>query len=509
MTIPASRIVNVNPGVVSTGGNSLAMNGLFLTENVQMPTDTVLSFASTAAVSKFFGPSSAEAALAAIYFAGFDKSTIKPGAMLFAAYNAAARPAFLQSGSLAAITLAQLQAFAAGVLSVTINGSLKTSASIDLSAATSFTDAASRIQAGFTSPGFTVAWNAVESAFVFTSTLTGTAATLTFASGSSLATSLKLTQVTGAFLSQGAAGDTPATAMANVIANSQNWAAFTTVFEPSLTDKEGLAAWAAAQNSRYLYVAWDSDVNASVSGNTTCFGAVAKANEYNGVMAVSGDPALATAQGTTLAALALNLGTFVLGAIASIDFTKANGRTTVAFLTSSVISATCANDDAAQALLANGYSFYGSYATANQGFIFLYNGQMPGEWLWADSFVNQIYLNSQFQLALMSLLTQVGDVSYTPSGYGLIRAAMQDPINAALSFGSIRTGVTLSAAQIAEVNQAAGIDAASVIQTEGYYLQILDPGAQARAARQSPIINFWYADGGAVQQISLASIDIL
>lgn len=507
MTIPAKRIVNVNPGVVSTGGNSLAMNGLFLTESLQMPTDTVLNFPSTSAVSKFFGPASPEAALAAIYFAGFDKSTIKPGAMLFAAYNAAARAAFLQGGSLAALTLAQLQALT-GILSVTVDGAVETSSNIDLSGAASFTAAAGIIEAAFTTPGFAVSWNAVASAFVFTNTLTGATSTLSFASGS-LAAGLKLTQATGALLSQGAAADTPATAMANVIANSQNWASFTTLFEPVLADKEGFAAWASAQNFRYLYVAWDSDVNASVSGNTTCFGAVAKANAYDGVMAVSGDPALATAEGTTLAALALNLAAFVLGSIASINFARANGRVTLAFLTSSVIGATCASDSAAQALLANGYSFYGSYATANQGFVFFYNGQMPGEWLWADSFVNQIYLNSQFQLALMNLLTQAGDVSYTPEGYALIRAAMQDPINAALSFGSIRTGVQLSAAQIAEVNQAAGVDAASVIQTVGYYLQILDPGAQARANRQSPIINFWYADGGAVQSISLASIDIL
>jgi hypothetical protein len=84
-----------------------------------------------------------------------------------------------------------------------------------------------------------------------------------------------------------------------------------------------------------------------------------------------------------------------------------------------------------------------------------------------------------------------------------------DPINAALAFGTIRTGVTLSAAQISEVNLAAGVDAASVIQTAGYYLQILDPGAQVRGLRGSPIVNFWYSDGGAVQFINMASIDIL
>jgi len=40
-------------------------------------------------------------------------------------------------------------------------------------------------------------------------------------------------------------------------------------------------------------------------------------------------------------------------------------------------------------------------------------------------------------------------------------------------------------------------------------LQVLDPGAQVRGNRGTPVINFWYTDGGAVQQITLASIDIL
>jgi hypothetical protein len=507
MTIPASRIVKVNPAVISAGGNSLAMNGLFLTENTAMPTASVFNFASAQAVANFFGPNSAEAAQAAIYFAGYTNSTVKPGGMLFAPFNLAARAAFLQSGSLAGFTLAQLQALT-GVLTITVDGTPETSATINLSAASSFTNAAALILAGFTSPLFSVAWNAVACAFVFTSTLTGATATISFASGT-LAASLNLTSATGAFLSQGAAADTPATAMANAIGASQNWASFTTLWEPILTDKEAFAVWSNGQNERYLYVAWDSDPNASVQGNTTCFGAVAKATAYNGVAAVSGDPALAVATGTTLGALALNLATFVLGAVASINFAGVNGRTTLAFLSSGSISPTCASDQIAQNLLANGYSFYGSYATANQGFTFLYSGQMFGVWKWMNSFVQQVYLNSQFQLALMTLLTQIGSVSYTPSGFGLIRNALQDPINAALSFGTIRAGVTLSAAQIAQVNQASGVNAASVIQTQGSFLQILDPGAQARANRQTPIINFWYADGDDVQQITMASTDIL
>ena len=45
MTIPASQIVSVTPGVLSPGGLGLVMNGLVLTQNLLMPTGTVLQFA--------------------------------------------------------------------------------------------------------------------------------------------------------------------------------------------------------------------------------------------------------------------------------------------------------------------------------------------------------------------------------------------------------------------------------------------------------------------------------
>src|SRR6185437_12829846 len=123
-----------------------------------------------------------------------------------------------------------------------------------------------------------------------------------------------------------------ASAMANAVAQTQNFATVLTLFEPDLADKEAFALWFGAQNERYLWIEWDSDPNTSVQGNTTSFGAVALANEYEGVTCISGDPALAAAQNTTLAALAMNCAIFLSGAIASINFGAVNGRTDAAFL---------------------------------------------------------------------------------------------------------------------------------------------------------------------------------
>ncbi len=493
MSIPADQIVSVNPGVIGSGGSPLALNGVILTKNTLLPTGAARSFASASAVSDFFGPSSDEYAKAQIYFLGFDNSTIKPGKLWLAPYVDTDRAAWLQSGSLAGMTLAELQALS-GVLTVTVDGTAFTSSSINLATATSFSDAATKITAGFSGAGKpTCSWNSVNSTFSLNSPTVGASSTITFATGT-LSAGLKFTSATGAILSQGDVADTPATAMDSLKAQTQNWVSFTTLWEPNLAGKEAFATWTNAQNQRYSYVAWDTDGQAIVNGSTTCFGAIAKSLGYDGVVPVYNTASLAV---------------FVLGMIASIDFSQTNGRITTAFKSQSGFAATVSDEQIAANLLENGYSFYGDYATANDGFVFFNNGQMTGKWKWIDTFVNQVYLNSQFQLALMSLLTSVKSIPYNEQGYGLIRAAMIDPIQSALNFGSIRTGITLSESQKAQVNQAAGRNVASTIEQQGYYLQILDPGAQVRGNRGTPVINFWYTDGGSVQKISLSSVDIM
>lgn len=493
-SIPASEIVTVNPGVLGAGGNPLSLNGVILSKNPLIPTLSAQSFSGPDAVSSFFGPASAEYALAQTYFLGFDNSTIKPSKLWFAPFADVARSAWLQSGSFAGVTLTQLQALT-GVLVVTVDGTTKTSATINLSAASSFSNAATLIAAGFSGGSApTCTWNAVNSTFTLTSPTTGPTSTITFATNT-LSAGLLFTSATGAIISQGVAIDTPTTALNALKAFTQNWGAFMTLWEPDLTTKELFAAWTAAQNQRYAYIAWDTDAQAIVNGSTTNFGYIATVvNKYDGVAVFYNSAALAALE---------------LGVIASTNFNQLNGRITSAFKSQTGFTPTVTDQQIAANLLANGYSFYGSYATANSQFNFIYNGQMAGKWLWIDTFANQVYLNSQFQLALLTLLTNVTSIPYTQEGYSLVRSAMIDPITAALNFGAIRAGVVLSALQKAEVNQAAGLDAATIIQQQGYYLQILDPGATVRGQRGTPVINFWYTDGGAIQKITLASIDII
>lgn len=497
-SIPASAIVNVVPNVISAGGSALNLIGLMLTNSTRTPIGSVLSFPSALSVASYFGSASNEATLASIYFNGFDNSNVKPGALLFSQYNTADVAAYLRGGSLSSMTLTQLQALS-GVLSISVNGTVKTSSTINLSSATSFSNAATLIAAGFTSPGFTVTFDSVSSAFLFTNTTTGASSTIDYATGT-LSAGLLLTSATGAVTSQGAVAVTSqATFMNAIVAQTTNWATFLTTFDPDSsgnTIKQAFAAWTNAQGNRYVYAAWDTDVTPTASTSaTSSLGYLLAQSSSSGTAVIYSD---ASAQKAA----------FVAGAIASVDFTQTHGRSTMAFKSQSGMAATVTSQTTAANLQANGYNFYGAYATANQGFVFLYPGSISGKFQWIDSYVNQIWMNNALQLALVTLLTQAKSVPYNQAGYTLIRAACMDPINAAVNFGAIRAGVPLSAQQAALVNNAAGTAIDGILATQGWYLQILPATAQVRAARSTPPMTLWYMDGGSVQSISLASVEV-
>jgi hypothetical protein len=491
-SIPASAIVNVLPNVISAGGSGLDLVGLLLTQNTQAPIGSVLRFSSAADVAAYFGALSTEATLAATYFAGYDNSAVKPATLWISQYAASAVSAYLRGGSVASLTLAQLQALT-GVLTINVNGTNKTSSTINLSAATSFSNAAALIQAAFTSPGFTVSYDPISGGFVFTTSTTGATATMSFATGT-LSAALNLTQVNGAVLSQGSAAMTPAGAMASVIGVTQDFVSFTTAWEPSDADKTAFAVWVNGQNNRFAYIAWTAEVAAITQGDTTTIGPITNAANYSGTIPIY-DPN----NGALLSA-------FLMGAIASLDTAAANGRATMAFRTASTLLPGVTNQSVGDTLIANGYNFLGGYATAAQPFVFFYPGQISGPFNWTDSWVSQVWLNNNLQLALMNLLTSVGQVPYNTEGYSMIEAALAGPVADAVNFGAIRAGVALSTQQKAEINNAAGGNAADTVQSRGWYVKVTDPGATVRAARGSPVIHLWYADGQSVQKITLNSV---
>nr|DAX66490.1 MAG TPA: tail sheath protein [Caudoviricetes sp.] len=488
-SIPASQIVSVNPSVLSSGGSPLALNSVFLSKNANIPTGESMLFATAESVGEHFGFSSDEYKAAQIYFKGFDGSNKKPGRLYFYALNSVAEAGYLLGASVKTTSLAELKKIK-GSLNVTIDGAEKKAPSIDLKSATSFSEAAQQIGSALSA---TVEFEEQLQAFKIVSATTGKSSAVSFATGD-IADKLGLSETAGARVSKGTNAESVDEMMAGLTAATLNFATFTTIEEPTIEDKLALAKWSNLQNERFLYVGWGKEAAALQAGNTTSFGAKLKESQYSGATAVYGG---------------LDKAAFLCGAIASIDFSEREGRITVAFKGQSGLEVDVNDATEAQNLKDNGYNFYGAWATANDRFLFMYPGQMTGKWKWLDNYVNQIRLNSQLQLALMTMLTSAKSVPYNAVGRALHRAACQDAIDEALNFGSIRAGVDLSEQQRAIINNEAGVDAASQIEARGYYLYVGKASAQTRGNRESMPIKLWYTDGGSVHAVNMGSINIL
>jgi len=151
-SIPANELVNISPSVLGAGGDGVNIIGLVLTNSARAPVGSVIAFPDGASVSNYFGPGSIEAQVAnggtnfgTGYFGGFTGSSKQPGSILFAQYNQTAVAAYLRGGSVAALSLAQLQAIN-GTLTVTVDSVPLTAPALNLAGATSFSNGAAIIQ---------------------------------------------------------------------------------------------------------------------------------------------------------------------------------------------------------------------------------------------------------------------------------------------------------------------------------------------------------------------------
>lgn len=581
-TIPVSEVVRVNPSVLPAGGSALSLTGLVLTTSTRAPIGSVQSFASAVAVGNYFGQTSNEEKNAEHYFTGFDLSTKKPGAMLFAQYPLAAVAAYVRGGNISGITLTQLQSFN-GTLSVTINGVLKTG-SVNLSGATSFTNAAEIIAAALDIEGAAVAtvtgsiagttftaasaltgllgpgqilvgsgitvdttilqqltgptgglgtyavsisqtagstsvtahapavnFDSVSGAFSINSATTGAASTITYGSGA-MATDLLLTQALGAVISIGADAATPSGFMNGLIQVTQKFGPWMLNFNPDVSGNDirfAFAQWNGSQNGRFAFVAIDDDVAPTVTVPATgSFANRVNGADIEGVVSNWQPPATDLVNPTAAIDYG-SLAAFVCSYFASLDFTQAGGRWVAKFRSQSGLVPGVTDQTVFDNLKANGYNSYGAYADAEDDFVWYADGVISGDFLWIDSYANQMALSSSFRSALVNLLRNSGTIPYNAPGRATISASLLGTIDQFLVFGAYTTGVQLSGAQIAAVNASAGKNIADTLSNQGWYLQIGIATPEVRQARASPPMTFYYTDGESVQEFDLASIALL
>lgn len=490
MSIPASRIVTINPSAVGTGGQPLAMNTLLINTH---PTERIIGvqqFGSAAEVGTYFGLASPEYNFAQRYFLGYRGATKVPGTLWVVQQASAPVSAILRGAPVRGMSLAELQAIS-GDFTVTVNGT-PTTISVDFSAVTSFSDAAALLT---DTNEFAGDFNEQQQSFEVFTLNVGGGQTITYASGV-VAEALGMTEEAGARAENGRATQTADTLMPWVLNNTQNFGVITYLEEQDRDVMEEMAEWVTLQNSRFAYVAQDTAGSALVANNDASFGAWLASTEQNGTTPYYG----------TIEQVAA-----LCGGIAAIDFKRTNGRRNIMFMQQDGIAATVTNEADYTALMSNGYTFYGEFATANDEFRFNVNGAVAGQFKWLDNYVNQIYLNAQLQLAMMTMLVSYGAIPYNDVGKAYHRSAAMDPINEMLNFGGIVPLVdpaALSEQQKSIINSQAGYDIVPTLLSNGWALDIKTADAQTRGLRGSMPFTLWYTDGGSVQSVNMASINV-
>lgn len=495
MTIPLSKDFSITPNVVTPAGSAVDANGLMLTDNELIPVGKVMSFYQDADVSALMGATSKEFLSSRQYFNGYDNSTVIPGELLMYRIVASDAAGYLLSGKLKGVPLATLKAIPAGTITLTIDGVLTTSASIDLSTVTSFSDIADKLETAIGDGKVSVEWLSIANRFIIRSLTTGNDSEVSYATAGALATGLMLTQEAAATVSPGSEATTLTDTMNNIINANQNWILFNSLVELSDDQKAELCAWASASHNRYGYVVHDTSEAGTVANNANCFmQKVVVANGYENVFPVYGSYLYSVT---------------ALSYAASIDFARTNGRISFKFRAFPGLSPNVNDLATAQALASNGYNFYGSYSLNKTMKQYASDGAITGKFLWLDSFIDQVWINANLVSSLANLFTNNQSYSYNAAGYASVQAAVIDPAEQALTFGAIQKGVTLDTAQIRIVNNTVGKDISATLYSQGYYLYIPTQAGSARIERDLKGVIFYYVDGQLIQSITMSSTAIL
>jgi hypothetical protein len=170
--ISSTQFVDATGSVVSAGGSNLALNGFLNTTNTRVPIGSVYSFPNLASVGSFFGTTSLVYQLAGVYFAGFTISNIKPAALLIQQYPwTSPVSAYVRGANVSGLALTTVHMLA-GYFSVTVDGVTYSAANVNLSTATSLSNAAQIMNTALAIPGAAVA---TITGSIATTTLTVTA----------------------------------------------------------------------------------------------------------------------------------------------------------------------------------------------------------------------------------------------------------------------------------------------------------------------------------------------
>lgn len=510
MSIPLNVLIPVTGSVVNSGFNQYTLAGLCLTKNTIIPNDgvnNVQKFYNAASVGTYFGLSSAEYAFAVNYFNSYTNTTTLPPYIYFGLYIDVALAPYTRGSAVTNTSLAALQAITTGTLTVDFNGAPVTTAAMDLSAITSYSDAAVIIAAALVTAGIlgaTCTWDSTTQAFTISNGITGSSETVTYCSNGTVAAAMNIEQSQGAVLSQGSDIVTPQTNLTTLANITSDWATFTnlwTLADSPYTVQIAFCDWISSQNNQFAYVLWSTETNLTIPNNTSN---VAHA------LVTAGYGTLANDQITFNVPIypnygLVNLAAAIMGTAASINYNNVNSVISFAYKSYAGITPLVNTQTAYQALLANSFNFYGVFNSAANSYNFTQTGVLGGIYKWFDFLTNQLWLANQIQSSIAAFFANAKLVPNDQLGYNQIIQIINGVMQQATNNGVVTVGNQFSAATIAILTSQAGYPINSFLTKKGWYLQIIPVAPDLRVERMPPTTTLWYTNAGSILTLPITT----
>lgn len=497
MSINIDNLIVVNGTVIAPISTGFIPAGNFLTKNELIPWNPeqcVLSFPNATTVAEFFGYSSDEYTYARNYFLSYDTTTSVPPFLLFSRRVDVDIAPYIRGGILnTTAQLNALKAITSGSIVFDFDSTNTTLTGINLSTATSFSQVASIVQTALQAQiaTATVEYSSITQSFTVSNGDDSGTSTVNYCPVGALATAMKLTQATGAVLSQGEVALTFDENMVFVLNVTRNWVGLSTIYDAATTspytEALNICAWVTLKQNRYVYVMWTQESNLLVIGNTSNIMTEINANSYSSVVPLYGTQAHAG---------------FWLGIGGSINYARIKGALSFAYKTQAGLVASITTDEEYQALTEKNVNYYGQFSSASQRYNLTEEGSITGIYRFVDNVYNQNWLAVTLQESTASFLASSEKVSYNKDGREQLKTIATEVCQAGVSNAVIEAGNTFDQQQTNIMIQQAGFDITPNLTNVGYFIQVPPVTPAVRAARGAQPINIWYSNGGVVLRVT-------
>lgn len=461
MSITIKKYIDIVSGVAgAAAADRRELMQRIYTINPLVPVNSVIEITTLQEVGTYFGTDSEEYLRSIDVFGFISKSATQNKIISFAGYSDSAVPALI-IGNQQAQVLADLNSFAAAVLTITIGGLGGTTPPMDLSVAGTISAAMTIIETAVQAldvdplvSAATVVYEPVGQRVILTAGVDGeeeiifSSATADFLS--------TLGWAAGSAISDGTAGETFTEVMDISASGSDNFGSFLFTEDLDLADIEELATWNHGQNVKYFYCVWVEAADAQLYYDTL--------KDYSGTALT-----LITDE---VGDYAESIPAILMGAT---DYDSSNSVINYMY---QVIPYPVSVDDTAtsDAMDEIRVNYNGQTQQAGSEIFFYQRGLLLGPInapLDMNTYANEVWFKDAIIVALLNLFLAVERVPANTTGVLTLTTTINGPIGDALDNGTISVGKTLTDLQVASIKELTGNDqAAAQVENAGYWLTV-------------------------------------